>query len=134
MLADASRSSPLRHGRRVGDIIQALARLNGRTCDAVLADTACDGNARRATIAAAVVVPPRRTRGIVIPHAALSCKCRNRVERCLRELKRFRRFATATTDGRHFTGLIQLAAPSIWILDRRGFGRLSLIARVKGRQ
>lgn len=99
---------------QVGDVMQAPALPEGQPGGAVLADKAYDSNAVRAIIAqigAEAVIPSNRTRKIAIPHDAVACKQRNRMERCFNRLKHFRRFATRY-DRRtvHFTGFACLAA------------------------
>ena len=63
----------------------------------MLADEADDSNALRAAIAgmnAEAVIPSNRCRKLTIPHAAATCRQRNRSERCFGRLKHFRRVAT----------------------------------------
>src|SRR5690606_16047063 len=99
MLADAL-GRPLRliiATGQAGDITVAPALLKGQTGEALLADKAYDSNALRALVAAMnaeAVIPPNRSRKILIPHNATSYWQRNRIERCFNRLKHFRRFAT----------------------------------------
>lgn len=63
----------------------------------MLAGKAYDSNASRATIKAMdaeAVIPPNRTRKIIIPYNPIVYKHRNHIERCFNRLKHFRRFAT----------------------------------------
>jgi transposase len=103
MLADAL-GRPLRFivtAGQVGDITQAPALLEAQAGNAVLTDKAYDSNALRALIAgigAEAVIPPNRTRKIIILHDAGLYQHRNRIERCFNRLKHFRRFVTRYTD------------------------------------
>ena len=121
MIAD-SLGRPLRFiltAGQVGDVLAAPALLDGFRAEAVLADKAYDSNAFRQIIAdsgAAAVIPSNRTRKVIIPHDRAIYRHRNRIERCFKKLKHFRRFATRY-DRRavHFLAFIHLAATMIWM-------------------
>lgn len=121
MLADAL-GRPLRFivtAGQVGDITQAPTLLHGQVGKAVLGDKVYDSNALRETIKAMdaeAVIPSNRSRKIIIPHDPVAYKHRNRIERCFNRLKHFRRLATRYERRTiHFTGLIHLAAITIWL-------------------
>ncbi len=82
-------------------------------------DKAYDSNALRAVIAnmqAEAVIPSNRSRKVLIPHNAGTCKHRNRIERCFNRLKHFRHFATRYNRRTiHFNGFVHLAAAMIWL-------------------
>lgn len=85
----------------------------------MLADKAYDSDDPRKIIAdlgALAVIPPNRTRKVLIAHDLKVSRTRNRIEGCFLQLKPFRRFATRY-DRRalRFLAFIHLAAAMIWM-------------------
>lgn len=101
------------------DVTTALALLGGAEGGSVIADRGYDTNEVRALIAEAgmqAVIPSRHSRKTPIPHDPILYKTRNRVERCFKELKHFRRFATRLDrHDLHFLSFIHLASAMTWM-------------------
>lgn len=123
LLADAL-GRPLRFiltPGQAGDVTQAAALLDGQSAGAghVIADTAYDSRALRATIdamGATPVIPSNPTRKHPFAHDPVLYRLRNRIERCFNKLKHFRRLATRY-DRRalHFLSFLHLAASLLWM-------------------
>ena len=121
LLADAL-GRPLRFlltGGQVHESRTAELLLDGIEGGAVIADTAYDSNAIRATVKAAgmkVVIPANRSRTKRIRHDKALYRERNRIERCFNKLKHFRRLATRY-DRRacHFLAFLCLAGSMLWM-------------------
>ncbi len=101
------------------DILAVPVLLEGHKPKAVLADRAYDANSLRQhldRIGAVAVIPSTRSRKAPIPHDPVVYKLRNRIERCFKKLKHFRRFATRYDRlASHYMAFIHLAAIMLWM-------------------
>ena len=91
---------PLRFTLTAGarhDVTQALALIDGYTCQYIIADAAYDSDALRETIVAqgaVAVIRPRKNRVEHRPYDKQVYKRRNVIERFFHRLKQYRRVAT----------------------------------------
>ena len=104
---------------QMGDAPQALALLNGLEANIVMADTAYDSDALRASIAALdaqAVIPNNPSRSIKHPIDQALYKERHLVECCFSRLKQFRRVATRyEKTARNYMSMITIAAIVLWL-------------------
>jgi transposase len=105
-------------GGQTHDVTQGLALVRGWQPSPVIADKGYDSQAFIDCLkesGAIAVIPPRSNRKKPRAYDKEVDKQRNRIERCLNQLKHFRRIATHyDRKAMYFLAFIYLAAASLW--------------------